>query len=91
MNNLAVFEPVTDLGKSILQSSENAAHGLASRTIDAAKLHKPNTEEMMMHNPAPIVLDKPKEMPQPTINKDHPHLRSVNKTYTQCSIKSCKK
>lgn len=78
--NFAAFEPLSSLGKDILRSSEIAAHDLASKTIDAAKVTKNRTEEFL-HNPAPAPLDQPKT--EPIINKYHPHLRSVTKTYTQ--------
>ena len=82
MYSAAIFEPVTSLGKNILQSSETAAHDLANRTIDAAKFTKAKTEEVL-HQPTHAILDRPKEISQPITNKYHPHLRSVTNTYTQ--------
>lgn len=83
ISTFALFEPVTDLGRSILQSSEHAAHDLASRTIDAAKLTKTKAEEVI-HHPTPAATTvRVKEMQKPTVNRDHPHLRNVNNTYTQ--------
>lgn len=76
--SFAAFEPLSSLGRNILQSSETAAHDLASRTIDAAKITKAKTEEVL-HHPEPALLHRP----QPTINRHHPHLRNVNNTYTQ--------
>jgi hypothetical protein len=82
MYSAAIFEPVTNLGKNILQSSETAAHDLASKTIDAAKFTKIKTEEIL-HHPTHEILRQPRETLQPAINKHHPHLRSVTNPYTQ--------
>lgn len=82
MCNFAAFEPLSSLGRNILQSSETAAHDIASRTIDAAKITKAKTEEVL-HHPEPALLHRPREISQPTINRHHPHLRNVNNTYTQ--------
>lgn len=82
INCKTIFEPVTDLGKNILQASEAAVHDLANKTVDAAKFTKAKAEDIL-HHPKHQISNTTQELLQPVVNKRHPHLRSITNRYTQ--------